>query len=105
MLPGKGLCKKERTAKISKTYNTKDSLVVTDPTTNLAVTGLSMGERTGSRVFQVLWSYVIWRRTFEGYIDSLPSAVGDVAMTGSTPLLKLSSIMREMNTMDEGIRE
>ena len=42
-----------------KTYNTRDSLVVTDPTTSLALTGLSMGERTGSRVFQWVWSYVI----------------------------------------------
>ena len=42
-----------------KTYNTRDSLVVTHPTTSLAVTGLSMGERTGSRIFQCLWSYVI----------------------------------------------
>ncbi|KHE78411.1 hypothetical protein GE21DRAFT_1223435, partial [Neurospora crassa] len=41
------------------TYNTRDSLVVTDPTTSLALTGLSMGERTGSRVFQWVWSYVI----------------------------------------------
>ncbi|KAK5662552.1 hypothetical protein OQA88_8464 [Cercophora sp. LCS_1] len=41
-----------------KTYNTKDSLVVTDPTTSLALIGLSMGERTGSRVFQWVWSYV-----------------------------------------------
>ena len=41
-----------------KTYNTRDSLVVTDPTTGLALTGLSMGERTGSRVFQWVWSYV-----------------------------------------------
>ncbi|AEO65441.1 uncharacterized protein THITE_2044228 [Thermothielavioides terrestris NRRL 8126] len=32
------------------TYNTRDSLVVTDPTTNLALASLSMGERTGSRV-------------------------------------------------------
>ena len=40
------------------TYNTKDSLVVTDPTTSLALTGLSMGERTGSRVLQWVWSYV-----------------------------------------------
>ena len=44
-----------------KTYNTRDSLVVTDPTTSLALTGLSMGERTGSRVLQWVWSYV------EGY--------------------------------------
>ena len=42
-----------------KTYNTRDSLVVTDPTTSLALTGLSMGERTGSRVLQWVWSYVI----------------------------------------------
>ncbi|KAK0616796.1 hypothetical protein B0T14DRAFT_434938, partial [Immersiella caudata] len=45
--------------KKAKTYNTRDSLVVTDPTTSLAVTGLSMGERTGSRAFQYLWSYVL----------------------------------------------
>ncbi|KAK0624102.1 hypothetical protein B0T14DRAFT_428673, partial [Immersiella caudata] len=44
--------------KHKKTYNTRDSLVVTDPTTSLAVAGLSMGERTGSRIFQCLWSYV-----------------------------------------------
>ncbi|KAK0617653.1 hypothetical protein B0T14DRAFT_434504, partial [Immersiella caudata] len=35
----------------SKTYNTKDSLVVTDPATCLVVTGLSGGERTRSRAF------------------------------------------------------
>jgi hypothetical protein len=41
-----------------KTYNTKDSLVVTDSTTSLALTGLSMGELTGSRVLQWVWPYV-----------------------------------------------
>ncbi|OTB11059.1 hypothetical protein K445DRAFT_69053, partial [Daldinia sp. EC12] len=41
-----------------KTYNTEDSPVVTDPTTSSAVSSLSMGERTGSRVFCILWSYV-----------------------------------------------
>ena len=44
--------------KKQKTYNTRDSLVVTDPTTSLALTGLSMGERTGSRILQWVWSYV-----------------------------------------------
>ncbi|RSL53326.1 hypothetical protein CEP54_010471 [Fusarium duplospermum] len=39
-----------------KTYNSGDSLVVTDPTTNPPLTGLSMGERTGSRVLQWVWS-------------------------------------------------
>ncbi|KAH9226092.1 hypothetical protein K456DRAFT_1904016 [Colletotrichum gloeosporioides 23] len=42
-----------------KTYNTGHSPVVTDPTTTPALIGLSMGERTGSRVFQWVWSYVI----------------------------------------------
>ena len=42
-----------------KTYNIGDSLVVTDPTTNPALRGLSRGERTGSRVFHVVWSYVV----------------------------------------------
>ncbi|RSL55599.1 hypothetical protein CEP54_009300 [Fusarium duplospermum] len=41
-----------------KTYNSGDSLVVTDPTTNPPLTGLSMGERTGSRVLRWVWSYV-----------------------------------------------
>ena len=42
-----------------KTYNTGYSLVVTDPTTNPALPGLSWGERTGSRVFLEVWSYVL----------------------------------------------
>jgi hypothetical protein len=41
-----------------KTYNTRDSLVVTDPTTDLALTSLTRGERTGSRIFSWIWSYV-----------------------------------------------
>ena len=44
-----------------KTYNTRDSLVVTGPTTSLALAGLSMGERTGSRVLQWVWSYAVCR--------------------------------------------
>ncbi|KAH7216643.1 hypothetical protein BKA60DRAFT_70433 [Fusarium oxysporum] len=40
----------EAGAKRSKTYNSGDSLVVTDPTTNPPLISLSMGERTGSRV-------------------------------------------------------
>ncbi|EGO56730.1 hypothetical protein NEUTE1DRAFT_44414 [Neurospora tetrasperma FGSC 2508] len=54
-----------------KTYNTRDSLVVTDPTTSLALTGLSMGERTGSRVFQWVWSYVSVFDTASTYEDAL----------------------------------
>jgi hypothetical protein len=51
-------CKKKKKTKM---YDTRDSPVVTHPSTGLAVTGLSMGERTGSRVFQYLWSYMVER--------------------------------------------
>ncbi|PTB62162.1 hypothetical protein BBK36DRAFT_1129993, partial [Trichoderma citrinoviride] len=50
--------KRKKEQKI-KTYNSRCSLVVTHPTTNLPVSGLSMGERTGPRVFHYLWSYVL----------------------------------------------
>ncbi|KAF4975093.1 hypothetical protein FZEAL_8072, partial [Fusarium zealandicum] len=45
----KGLC---RCIQQDGPRNFGDSLVVTDPTTNPPLTGLSMGERTGSRVFR-----------------------------------------------------
>ena len=41
-----------------RTNNTGYSLVVTDPTTNPALTGLTRGERTGSRILQWVWSFV-----------------------------------------------
>ncbi|KAK0616040.1 hypothetical protein B0T17DRAFT_497251 [Bombardia bombarda] len=51
---------RQKGAKSSKnTYNTRDSLVVTDPTTSLALTCLSRAERTGCRVLKWVWSYVI----------------------------------------------
>jgi hypothetical protein len=46
-----------KTAK--KTYNSGYSLVVTHLTTNPPVRCLNRAERTGSLVFNVLWSYVI----------------------------------------------
>ena len=49
----------QKLKKRKKTYNRMDSLVVTDPTTNIPVCGLSMAEQTGSPVFRILWSYVI----------------------------------------------
>ena len=55
------------TEKKKKTYNTGDSLVVTDPTTNPALSGLTRGERTGSRAFQMVWSYVIDCALFSSY--------------------------------------
>ena len=55
-------------SKEAKTYSTRDSLVVTDPTTSLAISGLSMGERTGSRVFHYLWPYVFEEHLVQAYI-------------------------------------
>ncbi|AEO64658.1 uncharacterized protein THITE_2042175 [Thermothielavioides terrestris NRRL 8126] len=54
------------TRKPAKTYNTGDSPVVTDRSTNPAVSSLSRGERTGSRVVYCLWSYVIGRTRRSG---------------------------------------
>ena len=45
-------------AKDPKTYNSGYSLVVTHLTTNPPVRCLNWAERTGSLVFNVLWSYV-----------------------------------------------
>jgi hypothetical protein len=42
-----------------KTYNSGYSLVVTHLTTNPPVRCLNRAERTGSLVFNVLWSYVL----------------------------------------------
>jgi hypothetical protein len=48
----------EAKKKKAKTYNSGDSLVVTHLTTNPPVRCLNRAERTGSLVFNVLWSYV-----------------------------------------------
>jgi hypothetical protein len=47
-----------KVAKLAKTYNSGYSLVVTHLTTNPPVRCLNRAERTGSLVFNVLWSYV-----------------------------------------------
>ncbi len=49
---------KVKKVKTSKTYNTEDSPVVTDLSTSSAVSSLTRGERTGSRIFYCIWSYV-----------------------------------------------
>ncbi|KAH7631483.1 hypothetical protein B0T09DRAFT_261456, partial [Sordaria sp. MPI-SDFR-AT-0083] len=42
--------------------------ILPTPIHKLPLTGLSMGERTGSRDFQWVWSYVIVNRQFAAYI-------------------------------------
>jgi hypothetical protein len=50
---------KAKTQTNQKTYNSRYSLVVTHPTTNLPISSLCMAERTGCPVFLSLWSYVL----------------------------------------------
>ena len=50
--------RQSKSTKKSKTYNSGYSLVVTHLTTNPPVRCLNRAERTGSLVFNVLWSYV-----------------------------------------------
>jgi hypothetical protein len=50
------LCYAKTVVQKCKTINSRYSLVVTHPTTNLPAHGLSTAERTGSPVFHVLWS-------------------------------------------------
>ena len=54
--------------KKNKTYNNRDSLVVTHPTTNRSIWGLIKAERTGYHVFLSLWSYVKVSDLFGPYI-------------------------------------
>ena len=53
--------------KIAKTYNSGYSLVVTHLTTDPPVRCLNRAERTGSLVFNVLWSYVKVEQDIEHY--------------------------------------
>ena len=55
-------------AKKQKTYNSGYSLVVTHLTTNPPVRCLNRAERTGSLVFNVLWSYVKGWQVIDVYI-------------------------------------
>ncbi|KAJ6042422.1 hypothetical protein N7446_013488 [Penicillium canescens] len=61
-----------------KTYNSKDSLVVTHLTTNLPACGLSTAERTGSPVLHTLWSYVLSPAYLEYIIYT--SSIGRLAL-------------------------
>ncbi|KAH7390766.1 hypothetical protein DE146DRAFT_142482 [Phaeosphaeria sp. MPI-PUGE-AT-0046c] len=49
---------------MAKTYNSGDSLMVTHSTTSPPVRCLNRAERTGSLVFNVLWSYVMSRAEY-----------------------------------------
>ncbi|PTB53202.1 hypothetical protein M431DRAFT_63236, partial [Trichoderma harzianum CBS 226.95] len=42
-----------------ETYNSRCSLMVSHSTTDLPVSGLSLGEQTRPRILHYLWSYVL----------------------------------------------
>jgi hypothetical protein len=58
----------KRAKKEQKTYNSRYSLVVTHPTTNLPISSLCMAERTGCPVLLNLWSYMICHSVIPQYI-------------------------------------
>jgi hypothetical protein len=60
----------KRDVRQNKTYNSRYSLVVTHPTTNLPIWGLCMAERTGCPILLSLWSYVTAFEVFH-YITPL----------------------------------
>ena len=80
---------KHREEKIyTKTYNSRDSLVVTHPTTNRPACGLSTAERTGSPVLHTLWSYVLIN-SMVGYIaKKLMRAMSDLPIQMDSKFLK-----------------
>ena len=56
---------KSKRGQEKKTYNTRDSPVVTHLSTSLAISSLSRAERTGCRVLYCLWSYVtVWYQNY-----------------------------------------
>ena len=59
-----------------KTYNTRCSLVVTDTITSLAPTGLLMGEQTGSRIFQLVYTSFEAQSTGRHYPHTLHANKG-----------------------------
>jgi hypothetical protein len=64
-----------KTRQKCKTINSRYSLVVTHPTTNLPAHGLSTTERTGSPVVHVLWSIAMCTGSYQDTLYSKFSAV------------------------------
>ncbi|OBR08883.1 PA domain-containing protein [Colletotrichum higginsianum IMI 349063] len=96
----------DHTKKQKSTYNTRYSLVVTDPTTNPALTGLSMGERTGSRVLQWVWSYVPEKRHKTTYIGdgggtvmASVVAIHSNGVLGGRPVMPIQCAYFEMENL------
>ena len=58
VLPVYIILPKAKDAKMQKTYNRRDSQMVTHSSTSRPVQCLCMAERTGCPVFTDLWSYV-----------------------------------------------
>ena len=71
---------------MTKTYNSGYSLVVTHLTTNPPVRCLNRAERTGSLVFNVLWSYVKDVRQKAEYIGNIKAYKCECGRTHQHPI-------------------
>ena len=88
-----------------KTYNSRDSPMVTHLTTSPPVLCLNRAERTGSLVFRVLWSYVLGQCKICAYIRlkwdlaltiRLPPAGGQKVVSSHPLLVSRSSFDSNM---------
>ncbi|PTB61644.1 hypothetical protein BBK36DRAFT_1131279, partial [Trichoderma citrinoviride] len=86
-----------------KTYNSRCSPVVTHLTTNLPLISLTLGERTGSRIFQWIWSYVLGASSRLPYHQlvfdagfSIPSGFGTARVPLSQASLQRSCVLHVM---------
>ncbi|KAK3505263.1 hypothetical protein B0T13DRAFT_32988 [Neurospora crassa] len=70
---------------------------------SLALTGLSMGERTGSRVFQWVWSYVVILSCSWTYMRNLRLCFSLDYLTGSVSnTVGGSQLTRHIDLVDSG---
>ncbi|ETS00233.1 hypothetical protein M419DRAFT_84204, partial [Trichoderma reesei RUT C-30] len=76
------------------TYNSRCSPVVTHLTTNLPLIGLTLGEQTGSRIFQWIWSYVLGASHKLAYRQPR-EWTGFVQITGWQPLPSSQQIIEQ----------
>jgi hypothetical protein len=78
----------------AKTYNSGYSLVVTHLTTNPPVRCLNRAERTGSLVFNVLWSYV------KGWTNIYHHIMNQIKSVRLSPDMNVSHLMYSCSLTD-----
>lgn len=87
-------------AKKCKTINSRYSLVVTDPTTNLSLIGLSTGDRTGTPVFRKVWSIAKNKRNYIN--NNLSHSVAAGQLVAYPFVIFLAAIIRRLEAYGLG---